>query len=721
MEVNFVLILSFCSILIGAETTTPDPGNAEYIVGAGISDVTGPAADVNMMGYANPSQITGGIHLRIYSRAFIFSHRSNPEKRVVFVSVDCGMQGQGVTAQVIKNLKVKFGSMYTEENVAISGTHTHSTPAGFLNYVLYDVTSLGYVKETFDALVSGITMSIVNADKNMKPADIYVSVGDLKDANINRSPSAYEANPAKERDIYDTNTDHTMTNLKIVDTVNNVSIGMLNWFAVHGTSMNNTNHLISGDNKGFASYSVEQEFNGLGKTGKGPFVAAFAQSHLGDVSPNTQGAKCIDTGKPCERDSSTCGGKNEKCIAFGPGKDMFESTLIIGSKQKDKAMGLWNEGGFRLTGPVSSIHQFVDMTNVTVPYNASYSGKTCKPSMGYSFAAGTTDGPGAFDFTQGTTSSNPFWNLITNLIKKPSKELIECQKPKPILLATGETTFPYSWTPNIVDTMLLKVGQLVIIPVPGEFTTMSGRRMINTVKKALKSEESLFTVIAGLSNTYSDYITTYEEYQVQRYEGASTIYGPHTLQAYLNQYEKLSKALKKVKCSRKEKDCILHYCFTCEDGIKSTSRTYTPNLLSKQLTFLPPVLFDGVPPFTNFGDVLKDVNNVPYKKGSDIVEVTFRAGNPRNNLRLGETFLSVDLKDSISGEFKTIYTDADWSTRFIWTRTSTILGHSEVTVRWDIPQDAPSGTYRISHFGDSKHVDGNILSYQGTSSEFQVS
>ena len=28
--------------------------------------------------------------------------------------------------------------------------------------------------------------------------------------------------------------------------------------------------------------------------------------------------------------------------------------------------------------------------------------KTCKPAMGYSFAAGTTDGPGAFDFTQGT-------------------------------------------------------------------------------------------------------------------------------------------------------------------------------------------------------------------------------------------------------------------------------------------------------------------------------
>lgn len=40
-------------------------------------------------------------------------------------------------------------------------------------------------------------------------------------------------------------------------------------------------------------------------------------------------------------------------------------------------------------------------------------------------------------------------------------------------------------------------------------------------------------VIAGLTNTYSSYVTTFEEYGVQRYEGASTIYGPHTLDAYI--------------------------------------------------------------------------------------------------------------------------------------------------------------------------------------------
>ena len=33
-------------------------------------------------------------------------------------------------------------------------------------------------------------------------------------------------------------------------------------FAVHATSMNNTNTLVSGDNKGYASYAMEKHFNG---------------------------------------------------------------------------------------------------------------------------------------------------------------------------------------------------------------------------------------------------------------------------------------------------------------------------------------------------------------------------------------------------------------------------------------------------------------------------
>ena len=38
-------------------------------------------------------------------------------------------------------------------------------------------------------------------------------------------------------------------------------------------------------------------------------MAAFAQSNEGDVSPNTKGPHCLDTGKPCEFYHSTCNGK----------------------------------------------------------------------------------------------------------------------------------------------------------------------------------------------------------------------------------------------------------------------------------------------------------------------------------------------------------------------------------------------------------------------------
>lgn len=51
---------------------------------------------------------------------------------------------------------------------------------------------------------------------------------------------------------------------------------------------------------------------------------------------------------------------------------------------------------------------------------------------------------------------------------------------------------------------------------------MAGRRLRDAVKTVLSGDKSFGTnihvVIAGLTNTYSQYVTTNEEYQVQRYE-----------------------------------------------------------------------------------------------------------------------------------------------------------------------------------------------------------
>ena len=74
---------------------------------------------------------------------------------------------------------------------------------------------------------------------------------------------------------------------------------------------------------------------------------------------------------------------------------------------------------------------------------------------------------------------------------------------------------------------------------------MAGRRARATVN-AILAEAGLtdaHVVITGLSNSYSDYITTPEEYEMQRYEAASTIYGPNTLAGYQQEFSKLAVAL----------------------------------------------------------------------------------------------------------------------------------------------------------------------------------
>ena len=58
--------------------------------------------------------------------------------------------------------------------------------------------------------------------------------------------------------------------------------------------------------------------------------------------------------------------------------------------------------------------------------------------------------------------------------------------------------------------------------------------------------DNVTVVLAGLTNSYADYIATYEEYQAQRYEAASTIYGPHTLSAYIHLFSQLATAMSQV-------------------------------------------------------------------------------------------------------------------------------------------------------------------------------
>lgn len=743
--------------------------DSNYLIGLGSYDITGPAADVNMMGYANMEQVASGIHVRLRARAFIVAEPQG--NRVLFVNLDACMAAQIVTLKVLERLKARYGDLYTEKNVAISGIHTHAGPGGYLQYVVYIVTSLGFVRQSFDALVDGIEQSIVQAHENLRPGSMFVNTGELLDAGVNRSPSAYLNNPAEERSKYKYDVDKQMTLLKFVDNEWG-PIGSFNWFATHGTSMSRTNSLISGDNKGAAARFMEDWFDqnndentfsetagpseipqrvsnimpvvrgnhhellelastfrsSVGqaatktmsmarrvrssfKLAKRPgFVSAFCQSNCGDVSPNVLGTFCLDTGLPCDFNHSTCGGKNELCYGRGPGyPDEFESTRIIGDRQFRKALDLLTTASEQLKGKVDYRHTYLNLSKLKV--NLRKEGgitevvKTCPAAMGFAFAAGTTDGPGAFDFQQGDSKGNAFWKLVRNMIKSPTHEQVECQRPKPILLDTGEMKEPYDWAPSILPIQMLRIGQLVILSVPGEFTTMAGRRLRDAVKSVLNSgnvkgfENDAHVVIAGLSNAYSQYVTTFEEYQIQRYEGASTLYGPHTLSAYIQEFKRLASAL--------------------VTGQPVEPGPLPPDLLDKQMSLLPPVVMDATPPRVKFGDVSTDVpQNSTFKKG-DLVKVVFWTGCPRNDLMTEGTYALVE---HLRGKDTWIpaYDDDDFCLRFIWSRPARFSTRSQATIEWTIPESATPGVYRISHFGAAKTLFRPLKHFTGTSSAFVV-
>ncbi|CAH2058857.1 unnamed protein product, partial [Thlaspi arvense] len=736
--------------------------SSEYLIGVGSYDITGPAADVNMMGYANSDQIASGIHFRLRARAFIVAEPQG--NRVAFVNLDACMASQIVTIKVLERLKARYGDLYTEKNVAISGIHTHAGPGGYLQYVTYIVTSLGFVRQSFDVLVDGIEQTIIQAHESLRPGSVFVNKGDLLDAGVNRSPSSYLNNPAAERSKYKYNVDKEMTLLKFVDSQSG-PIGSFNWFATHGTSMSRTNSLISGDNKGAAARFMEDWFqNGqkissdssskiprrvstivsdlsrnhsrlldiaasfkssrgqnvaktldakirVRKASKRKFVSAFCQSNCGDVSPNVLGTFCIDTGLPCDFNHSTCNGKNELCYGRGPGyPDEFESTRIIGEKQFKMAVQLFNKATEKLQGKIGYQHAYIDFSNlqVTVPKagGGSETVKTCPAAMGFGFAAGTTDGPGAFDFKQGDDKGNDFWRLVRNVLRTPGPEQVQCQKPKPILLDTGEMKTPYDWAPSILPVQIFRIGQLVILSVPGEFTTMAGRRLRDAVKSFLISLDSkefgnnLHVVIAGLTNTYSQYIATFEEYEVQRYEGASTLYGPHTLTAYIQEFKKLATAL--------------------VNGQTLPRGPQPPDLLAKQISLLSPVVVDSTPLGVSFGDVKADVPPKSTFRRGQQVNATFWSGCPRNDLMTEGSFAVVEtLRDG--GNWVPVYDDDDFSVKFKWSREEKLSPESQATVEWRIPESAVDGVYRIRHYGASKSLFGSITSFSGSSSAFVLS
>lgn len=667
---------ALCGLLLCAQALAQP--SQPYLVGVGMSDITGEAADVGMMGYAVLGQKTAGIHQRLRARAFIVEDAATHQS-VVIVITDTGLVTQAIHQAALQRLAKLYGTphgpLYDERNVLISATHTHAGPGGYSHYALYNITILGFQPQTFQAIVDGIVEAIVQAHQRKAPGDILLNQGELTNASRNRSATAFRLNPAADRAAFPQEIDPLMSVLTFRQ--KGRAIGALSLFPTHGTSMTNRNTLISGDNKGYAAYHWEHDEAGVRYLrDKAPFVAAFAQTNPGDMSPNLN----LKPGS-------------------GPTEDEFENTRLIGLRQADKAMALSNQSTQSLQGHVDHRMRYVDMSQVQVSGAYTPDGQphhTCPAALGSTFAAGSEeDGPGPGIAKEG--QSNPFLKAVGGLLFWPSETLRQCQGVKEVVIPVGEMK-PYPWAPEVLPLQVLRIGQLYLATLPGEPTIMSGWRIRRTLAHTLGVNIKQVLVL-GYSNAYTEYITTPEEYSAQDYEGGSTLFGPYTLPAYQQELDRLAHDM--------------------ASGQPSNNTLHPRDLSAHQLNFQPGVLMD-LPAFSKqsgkqFGQVLQDA--APHYRPGDTVQVRFQSGHPKNNLHRNGTFLEV--QRLVDGQWRMVADDGDWATRYHWVRT--FGAESAAEISWAIPTDTPPGSYRIVHHGDAKSLAGTITPFSGTSRVFQVS
>ena len=655
---------------------------ARYRCGTGMHDITGPAAESGMMGYSMVKQKTAGIHMRLRCRAFIIGDSG---RRVVFVTADLCMIFQGVTLEVLRRLRERYGDTYTAQNVCLTATHTHAGPGGYSHHALYNLAPLGYDEQHFNAIVDGIVAAIETAHRryeNCPRCRVRIVEGALQDCGFNRSPLPYAENPAAERARYtemdpesgalrEIRTNRTMTLLRF-ESDDGTPVAMLNWYALHPTNLGSANRLISPDNKGWAAYLFERDM-GTRYDGDEDFVAGFAQSECGDVSPNHWG--------------------------YPDGVNDFWRMKIIGQRQFDAARLLFDQAGERhgsgpgeeLDGDIDFRQRYVNMANIMIERrwiqdrdpDEGGTVTTCTAAIGLSKLSGSfEDGRGFEAIPEGADYGGV--SLPDFVV---DRELQQCHAEKSILLVTG-TIKPVPWTPQILPIQLLRIGQLGIIALPAECTTMAARRLKESVRRELPGLR--YIVLACYANAYAGYVTTREEYRLQHYEGASVHFGPYTLNAYQQEFSRLAAAM--------------------HAHAPVTRALQPPDLRDTQKIRPLPVLIDRVPWFKRRGQLENRIKQ-QYLRG-ETVEAAFWGGHPKNDYRTQKSFLYVERRNGNGWE--AVAHDWDPETVFKWERHG--VAASKITVRWTIPLDTPEGDYRIRHVGYRKRH----RRYEGKTGEFRV-
>lgn len=529
---------------------------APWRAGFGTGDLTVFEPGLGMFGWGHPRNVSERVATTLHARALVLEERATG-RRVALVVCDLGMISEHVRRAVARRVCTPAHGL-TDHDLMVSATHTHSGPSGFSTYTFYAFSGPGVSARVSDAIVDGVVAAVEAALAALAPARAWSHAGWLpvsEPVAFNRSIAAHARNPdatpvTVERS--DEAVDRTMTVLR-VESADGEPLGLVSWFAVHGTSVHSDNQSLHGDNKGYAAREVEARARA---EGHGGFVAMFAQESAGDVSPNYRWDA-------------------RRGLMVGRYDDDDASARFVGEVQARHARALWalaRAEGDELRGPLTAAVRYRDFVDRAA--DARFAGgadaRTASPRLGLAFTVGTLEGAGPF--AAGRSLAPWFGRAQARRVRRDPTAWYAPHGNKFPLCDLGAgaghqgfgvlprdgagyvrlipldrvasyfaraqaypATRDVSWVPRYLPVQQVRIGSLVVGAVPVEPTTVSGQRLRQAMRDAWRGEGVTRVVLNGYANAYCSYLTTPEEYVEQAYEGASTLYGRWSLPVFCSE------------------------------------------------------------------------------------------------------------------------------------------------------------------------------------------
>ena len=623
-----------------AMSTASTKGAPRLKAGVGKADIT-PQTGYYLGGWTRADRIAQGQHTRLFSRAMVLERQG---RKFALVQVDLFMVPGGMVKQ-IGEILAKRG--FSERNILISASHTHSGPGGYANFPTLNTAAPSLQTATdplsfsrflspdkanpllYTFLTRQISTAIRRADDDRAMATAGWGSSRITGLTQNRSIEAHLANhgtikdrgAGKESDDpggYEHTIDPNVDVLR-VDKVRRgkkgrtkrIPIGAWSTFADHGTVTKSSFQYYNADHHASAMRVFEETVR---KATKVP---------------------------PKQEVLNVYGNSNEGDMSAGLTRDGPAASDYVGRVEAGAMYDAWRRAGRNSSRTPAFSSRW---TRVCFCGQAVENGQNVasQSQVGIPFLTGSEEERGPlFDVT--------------------GEELEDRRGPDAGPPHGVKSSVPGvgAGVPNAVPLLAFRLGRRMIVSLPAEGTKEMGARIKAAVRSQVAGSGIGDVVLSGLANEFILYVTTPQEYDRQHYEGGNTQFGRQSGNLLKNEIAGLAGRLARNQPAPEP------YAFDATNGVAPGNQDYGPGAASATALTQPR----------------------PAYARLQRAELSWQGGPLGLDRPVDRAFVTAQRLTRKGWKAE----DSDLGLAMLWS----VDAQGRYRVRWEIPRTAPRGTYRL--------------------------